>query len=185
MLRRIKLIFIYSTVIILAVNIVNLSGEDEQAVNNTNNNAPGTVSNANAAGNDDSARFQQFRDMLLKSAPPEKKEELEKELEKLSKNKDFLKQLTPEKMNQVKSEIEVYKKSNSDSYSDVKSSDEPRHALKLNNKNEIAKEGKDLKKKTISFDFPNVSLEEFARFIANLNEKNSYWSKFTPGKCYN
>ena len=112
-------------------------------------------------------RFNEFKDLLLKSAPDNKKEELKIELEKLSKNKDFLSQLTPEKINQIKNEIDIYK-NDKDGGVDEKITEQL--TLDLKNKKEL-ESVKDNDKKNITFDFPNVSLAEFTRFIANLNEK--------------
>jgi type II secretory pathway component GspD/PulD (secretin) len=175
MLKKIRKIVLCLLMILFTIDNSVLFGESEQdskykiSVSETSdlpdagNSDKSTVS---AASSGTYKRFAEFKDLLLKSVPENKKDDLKKELEKLSSNKEFLTQLTPEKINQVKKEIDIYKQNKNEGIEENTSGQIP-----LLGKNDIVTSIINIDEKNITFDFPNVSLAEFTRFVANLNEK--------------
>ena len=169
--KAMKKIFFVLMILSVAVNGVLLGKEksdDEYKVSVSTQDLPinnDSNTNVDAESSDIDKRFTNFRNLLLKSVPENRKADLTKRLEKLSKNKEFLEELTPEKINQIKKEIKLYKHDN-----DVEADSEINIPLDLNG-SESVNPVIDIDEKNITFDFPNVTLVEFTRFIANLNEK--------------
>ena len=145
--------------------------------------------------------FSKFRSMLLTSIPDNEKVEMKAELEKMSKDKDFLDGLTPEKLEQIKKDIGNYKTqiqnetlnlgkkkaiaaNKKDAKKLVIQDGKPPHASpdksSLNEQNNKIK-GSDVDEKGITFNFPNVSLQEFSRFIAEMNKKILIGSNLLQG----
>ncbi|MCF7791062.1 MAG: hypothetical protein K9L78_01480 [Victivallales bacterium] len=177
MVKRLKLFILIVAFLIFGANNKTLLGAEY-----SKNNQTQLKTNASDEITANRKRFLKFKKMLLKSIPPEERTQMQQELTSLSNNKEFLEKLSPEIMRHIKNEVDNYN-------SGIKNADSRKHtnntsnALKTNNAEKLKTNvKKDRNKRNISFDFPKVELEEFARFVAELNKKILIGANLLQGK---
>ena len=120
--------------------------------------------------------FQEFKKTVLEIVPESRKSEVIEELDKMGKDKKILSSITPERLAEIKADIETDLKANK-----RQPAKEKTELSKGSSKTGRSEEVDEADKKNISFDFPNVSMEEFARFVASLNEKILIGSNLLQG----